>query len=186
VLATNRHALKEWSVVCDRLVQGKQILVIRKGGIREVRKGFAVEHREFYLFATHFHQREEELNPEAREALRPPPEPGQIDLPGYAELVDDIHVTELERLRGLEGMHALTWAEVEHRFHYGKTKGVHVLVLRVHPLRVSTRIPNRPEYDGCVSWVDLGTELPVDTLGPVFNRTDFRQRLESIQAALGA
>lgn len=170
MLPTNRHALKEWAAVCERLVQGKQILTIRKGGILDAE--FASEHREFFLFATHFHE-------------GTPADAATVDLPAYAELVDDIHVTEIDRLRRLEGMHSMSWSEVEQRFRYGKKPGVHVLVLRIFPMRNPTRIPNRPEYAGCVSWVDLGMELPVDTLGPVFNRTDFRQRLEAIQSALG-
>lgn len=170
MLPTNRHALKEWSAVCERLVQGTQILTIRKGGILDA--GFSAEHREFFLFATHFHE-------------GTPADPATVDLPAYAELADDIHVTGLDRLRKIEGMHSMAWAEVEQRFHYGKRPGVHVLVLRIFPMRVPTRIPNRKEYEGCVSWVDLGQEIPVDTLGPVFNRTDFRQRLEQVQAALG-
>ena len=40
-------ALKEWAIVCKALEDGKQMLLLRKGGIMEYRKGFEVKHNEF-------------------------------------------------------------------------------------------------------------------------------------------
>ena len=40
-------AFKEWAVVVDALGQGEQVLILRKGGIREERGEFHVDHREF-------------------------------------------------------------------------------------------------------------------------------------------
>ena len=42
-------ALKEWASVCKALEEGKQILLLRKGGIMEFRKGFEMKHNEFFL-----------------------------------------------------------------------------------------------------------------------------------------
>lgn len=46
MLALNDVALKEWAVICRELAEGRQIIVLRKGGIREPRTGFSVEHQE--------------------------------------------------------------------------------------------------------------------------------------------
>ena len=35
-----QYALKEWSVTIDSLLAGRQILLLRKGGIHEQRDGF--------------------------------------------------------------------------------------------------------------------------------------------------
>lgn len=50
-----RNALKEWAVVVDALGAGGQIIILRKGSLREERDGFTVEQPEFLLFPTLFH-----------------------------------------------------------------------------------------------------------------------------------
>ena len=52
----NEWAFKEWAVVCAALASGRQSVILRKGGIHEGRDGFRVDHREFWLFPTRFHQ----------------------------------------------------------------------------------------------------------------------------------
>src|SRR5438093_10981103 len=61
-----RVAFKEWAVVVDALGRGEQVVILRKGGIREGRKGFAVEHERFLLFPTLFHQQRESVLPGAQ------------------------------------------------------------------------------------------------------------------------
>ncbi len=43
-------AFKEWAVVCDAILAGRQSVLIRKGGIAEGRAGFEFRHTEFELF----------------------------------------------------------------------------------------------------------------------------------------
>ena len=45
-------ALKEWAIVCKALEEGRQVLLLRKGGIMEYRQGFEVKHNNFLLFPT--------------------------------------------------------------------------------------------------------------------------------------
>ena len=59
--SSNRSALKEWATVEAALAEGPVVLLIRKGGISERRGDFQVEHREFWLFPTHYHQNLHEL-----------------------------------------------------------------------------------------------------------------------------
>src|SRR3990172_12782181 len=56
-------ALKEWAVVCRALADGRQTLLIRKGGIEEIKDGFQVTHRDFWLFPTYVHQKAADLIP---------------------------------------------------------------------------------------------------------------------------
>ena len=44
-------ALKEWAVVCKALEEGRQILLLRKGGIMEYRQGFEVKHDEIFAIS---------------------------------------------------------------------------------------------------------------------------------------
>ncbi len=45
MLASNAVALKEWAVICHELAAGRQIALLRKGGIRDATQGFTIEHR---------------------------------------------------------------------------------------------------------------------------------------------
>ena len=57
-------AFKDWSLVCDALGQGRQSLILRKGGIAEGRQGFRFKHEAFFLFPTQYHQQAERVRPE--------------------------------------------------------------------------------------------------------------------------
>ena len=41
--------------MCKALEEGRQSLILRKGGIHEGREGFSFAHDEFVLFPTRFH-----------------------------------------------------------------------------------------------------------------------------------
>ena len=40
-------ALKEWAAVCQALSTGRQIVLLRKGGIHEAAGEFELDHRQF-------------------------------------------------------------------------------------------------------------------------------------------
>ena len=178
---SHRYALKEWASVCSALAKGEATVLLRKGGILEKRDGFELEHREFFLFPTLHHQSK------ARPAGHNPtgaPAGDKVELSLYAEVESDIHVEDLDRIRRLEGLHAVPWEDVEKRFNY-RTPGLHVLALRVHRLSNPSVIPNIAAYDGCVSWVELDRDLAVGTSGAVLDDELFRERIDRLKSALG-
>lgn len=176
-------------MICTELAAGRQMILLRKGGIREPAGGFAVDHHEFFLFPTYVHQNEDELVAAAQAALpavaRLAPPAGELRLDLYATVETAIEVTSLEPLRRLEGEHALVWSAVERRFHY-RRPGLHVIVLSVHRLARPLVVPHVFRYDGCRSWVALEEELPVSDAHPVLERQAFERRLQAIGEALAA
>src|SRR6187399_871017 len=66
-------AFKEWAVTVRALAEGEQLVTLRKGGIREPGKHFALDHDRFFLYPTFDHQRNdlvrESHQPELRRAL---------------------------------------------------------------------------------------------------------------------
>ena len=62
-------ALKEWAIICKALEDGRQTLLLRKGGILEYRKGFEVKHSEFLLYPTFEHQSMNSIKTEYKEKL---------------------------------------------------------------------------------------------------------------------
>ncbi len=187
MLTSNDIALKEWAVICHMLASGRQIVLVRKGGIREPARGFDIEHREFFLFPTYFHERSDDLAEPARAALpeiaRAAPPAGELHLTLYATVAHVTQVHALESLRALDGQHALTWPAVESRFRY-RRPGLHLIALRVHRLARPVVVPNLARYDGCRSWVALDRALPVAGGEPVLDDHVFNHRLAALQQAL--
>ncbi|MEK7878441.1 MAG: DUF1802 family protein [candidate division NC10 bacterium] len=187
MLEKNRYALKEWAVVLWRLGKGDQVILPRKGGILEQKRGFSVEHREFFLFPTYVHESEEELIPPIRnelaQAVRGSSPPDEVWLDYYATVEEAFWIGELSLLKKLDGLHALTWSAMEDRFHY-RRPGLHVLALRVFRLPATLKIPNTPRYNGCVSWVELDAELPTGGATPVLGDHAFAVKLGAVRAAL--
>src|SRR5260370_41307813 len=60
-----QQAFKEWAVICQALAEGRQALILRKGGIAEVGGEFRLEHSRFWLFPTYVHQQNTGIKPEA-------------------------------------------------------------------------------------------------------------------------
>jgi len=187
MLAVNCVALKEWAVVCHELTAGRQVALLRKGGIREAAGGFEVEHREFFLLPTYFHENADELVPAARATLpdvaRTAPPGGLLRFDLYATVETVVEVSRLEPLRLLDGQHALAWSAVERRFHY-RRPGLHVIAVRAWRLPRPVEVPALFRYDGCRSWVTLEQELPVGDARPVLDDQSFHRRMASLHEAL--
>src|SRR3954449_6926532 len=69
-------ALKEWASVIAALASGQQIVLLRKGGIVEAKRGFELLHPEFLMFPTFEHQHADWLKPEFKALAQPPSSDG--------------------------------------------------------------------------------------------------------------
>src|SRR5687768_2841453 len=158
-----RTALKEWAVLCDAMARGDIVAMVRKGGIREQRAGFAVRHDRFLLYPTFFHAREEELAPRFRGTLSSTtstqPSSGTVRFSLVADAAAVWHVDALDVLRAIEEDHGLAWPAVESRFHYRGVPGVQVVAVRVARLPRAVEVPEIRRYAGCVSWVELDGDV---------------------------
>ena len=189
-LTHERTALKEWAVLCDALAAGDVVAMVRKGGIREQRAGFAVRHDRFLLYPTYFHEKAAELQPRfverlpAAQARRP--SAGEIRIELACDAAAVWTVRDLERLRAIEPAHGMAWPAVEARFHYKGRPELRVVAVRVHRLAAPATFPETRRYQGCVSWVAL--DEPVDVTGavPVLDDRAFDERLARLRDALGA
>ena len=56
------NALKEWATIVKALENGKQTIILRKGGILETASGFEIIAKKFLLFPTWEHQEINMLN----------------------------------------------------------------------------------------------------------------------------
>src|SRR5580704_12775309 len=104
-----RAAFKEWALVVDALGHGRQIIILRKGGISEGRGGFQMEHARFLLFPTLFHQQRESVIPSAQarfDVIAPSfPAPDKLRLEFFAEVVQAKQLHSLAEANALHGQH---------------------------------------------------------------------------------
>jgi len=178
-----QYALKEWPVTIDSLLAGQQILLLRKGGIHEQREGFKVEHRDFFLFPSHLHESPKALHPSfplTRDKPNSSKAPSVV-LDTFARVQELIPISNVEVLRGLDGLHTLNWTTVEQRFWYRNRPGLNLLLLRVYSLPAPHQIQNLEKYDGCVSWVELEQALSVTDAQPVLAGGVFEDQVQTIR-----
>ena len=163
--------------------------MVRKGGIREQRAGFAVRHGRFLLYPTYFHEKPDELAdrflPYLGVAHAAQPPEGTIRVAHVAEVAAVWSVTDLDRLRAISGEHGLAWRAVESRFRYRGKPGVHVVAVRVSRLPSVVELPEVRRYAGCVSWVELDSDVSVSGASPVIAPEPFARRLSTLHDALG-
>jgi hypothetical protein len=151
-------AFKEWAAICRALVQGRQRVILRKGGIVEPGGQFELTHREFLLMPTFLHQSAESLVPEARDLLvdidadRPPE--GTVVFRHRARVIEAVRIESAEELARFRGDHV--WADhvVAERFHRWRDE-LHVLMVEVAALSEPLVVPWRDSFGGCKSWVDV-------------------------------
>jgi hypothetical protein len=155
-------ALKEWALVCKRLLDGTQAVMLRKGGIDE--KGFWVEADEFLLYPTYFHQMTQKVRPEFVEecaaVLASPPREGTLRMNGVARVVDQIEVSRNDGMEALRDLHPYDEEQVAMRLEFRPRKPLVILVVEVRPVLAPLEIPMLESYGGCVSWVDVAVERP--------------------------
>jgi hypothetical protein len=165
-----QHAFKEWAVICRALAEGKQALILRKGGIAEPAGEFEVEHRRFWLFPTYVHQQREGLQEHARslldevEAAKPPV--GIVRLTHFAEIDGIYRLRDLPPALLLSHLHLWSNETVAKRFAY-RVPGLFVLPVRVWRVAQVFELPDTTYYQGCRSWVELERGLPTDGATPV-------------------
>jgi hypothetical protein len=178
-------ALKEWSAAVHAMLDGRQTVLLRKGGIHE--KRFALTASRFLLFPTVAHSHAERVRPEHRDLLDAAAEDSTDDaivLRAGAKVVAAIEVNRPEALSKIESLHIWTAESVRaDRLDFRPKHRLTVLVVQAGPLVEPLRMVRTPDYAGCKSWVPL----PVDPAwrAPVYDDASLRQIAESVRSAVG-
>jgi hypothetical protein len=155
--ALTQPALKEWSAAVHAMLDGRQTVLLRKGGIHE--KRFTLDSPHFLFFPTVAHSHAERVRPEHRDLLEPAAHDStetEIVLRAGAKVVDAIEVNRPDGLKALAPLHIWTSESVRtDRLDFRPKHRLTVLVIQVSPLAEPERLRRMPEYAGCTSWVPL-------------------------------
>jgi hypothetical protein len=181
-------ALKEWAVTVAALDRGEQVLMLRKGGIREDGRHFKVEHDGFFLYPTYFHEAAALLKPGSSglfdEAMRDEDD-ALVTLRLWAEVDEVVEISEASAVEALGPFHIFTSEFASKRAYWKPRHPLNVLLLRCYRLQQPQALPVMTEYAGCKSWVKLVEEYPIGVATPVLSEREFGRRVGEIRAALG-
>lgn len=184
----NASALKEWASVVEALKSGQQVVLIRKGGLADKGRVFAVEDTEFFFYPTFLHQQVEYVRPDFigdfEEATRPRVEEGKLLVDSYAVVEESIPVASAEALKRLEGLHIWNDHFIEHRLQWKPESPAWVVLLRVYRLAEPRVLVEQRRYRGCRSWVKLEEELSTSEATPVLSNAQFAKKAADVRAAL--
>jgi|MDTC01.2.fsa_nt_gb hypothetical protein len=178
-------AFKEWQSICDALANGRQSLILRKGGIAEGRDGFAFKHKAFFLFPTLFHHQWDSI----KEVPNNPPklpesddrETVTIDL--YAKVVSAEVLEDWQSVGVLHEHHVWKEEVIRERFDYNDHGSIHLAVLRVYRLARPWVLPYQRNFGGCRSWLNLPIDRYTKTEGiPVMSDRKFAILLRKLKA----
>src|SRR6185312_2612135 len=135
-------ALKEWSAAVHALLDGRQSILLRKGGINE--KRFEVAAREFLLFPTVAHSHAQRVRPEHRDLLAAAAADStdeHLTLRAAAKVVAALAVNRPDGLREIEDLHIWTAESVRaDRLDFRPKHKLAVLVVQAIPLTRPIRI----------------------------------------------
>jgi hypothetical protein len=190
LLASQQKALKEWAVVCRALREGHQSVLLRKGGIIEETRDFALVERRFLMYATYEHQDVNSVQEPYRDwfaatlADRPPADVVRIDT--WAEVTDLFLTHDLEALVALGDAYAWSADYIRMRMAYKPRKPMNVVVVRAFALPASVDVPVEEHFAGCKSWVPLDTAVELDGSAPVLTDDEHVRRVGAIADALQA
>lgn len=180
--------LKEWASVIDALLDGRQALLIRKGGLGDKGTNFALEASTFFLYPSYLHQQANFVKEEYTKRFKElePPQSGTVVFKGCGVTRDVIPVSDIEALSRLDGFHIWNRRFIEQRLEWRPDNPAIVVLVRVYRLNVPIVMAEQRRYRGCRSWVQLVDPLSSVAGTPVLSTEEFdRYRLAVREAIAG-
>jgi len=186
----NDMAIKEWAIVCQALEEGKQTLLLRKGGVVEEGDQLKPEHPEFFLYPTYDHGGPDGIKADWRPRL------GKLDKEAkdvkhihfrlYAIVDSVFKITDWEVAKQFIPFTILSDQAFEKDFREGDWEGLYLFVVRVYSLAVPMDLPRKSSHEAAKIWVPLGTSLFTSGAYPVipdgawpYTRDKIRKMIQS-------
>ena len=178
-------ALKEWASVVAALEAGEQICLLRKGGIVEADRGFQLRQKSFLLFPTYEHEHRLLLKPSGLRFLEEPTDAGSLTISLVCEATDFGPAPRtLDALKRADSHFIWNDAFLKKRLDYKPDLPLYWILLRAYRLPNPVRIPERPSYAGCKSWVHLTEEIDVSEVQPVLSDGEYAEHTQRFRASL--
>ena len=182
-------AFKEWAVSCKALGEGKQVMIFRKGGIKEKGRVFKMEHPHFFLYPTYEHQDPYSIKPEFHgllsDSLKEKPELGEVGISYWAKVDEAFPLESMDPVLRQAPNHIYSEPSVRARWEWQPSKPLWLLLMRVYKLQSPQKLEVTEDYTGCKSWVDF-TNMAAGELdcSPVLSDAAYAEMAEKVRAFL--
>jgi len=157
-------SLKEWATVVRALEKGDQTILLRKGGILDVKSGFKIESKKFLLFPTQEHQEFNYIKSQFHKYLEQvkskPPKNGFNKITSYAEILDEADISSEETIKKLTTFHIWSDSYINERRNWKPENPMKAVFLKIYKIPEIT-IQLKSEYQGCKSWININEEIPI-------------------------
>ena len=175
-------SLKEWATVVKALEDGKQTVILRKGGILETASGFRIASKKFWLFPTYEHQELKHIKPEFHKYLQTVknnlPDEGTNIITSFAEVLFESDISEESKIVDLSEFHIWSDEYIEERKQWKPEKPMKAVFLKIYNVE-QLQIPLKEEYQGCKSWIDINSKI--EDGNPVLNQNEINSKLEKFK-----
>ena len=192
-------ALKEWALVCELLLAGEQIALLRKGGIHEPHRGaFALEHDAFLLYPNSEHESPAQVqarfhgrlaNRHLTQERASSEEAAPVVIPGFCHVTDVLPLRAAAQVRALEAHTCWTQAFFDMRLAYRPERPLYLVLVRAHRFPTPLSLPYRKSYAGCRSWVALDTAVDgplLDDAVPALDDAQYERHRRQVLCAASA
>jgi hypothetical protein len=174
-------AFKEWQGICNALGDGRQSLILRKGGIAEENGEFRPEHPAFWIYPTHVHEMTQGLRTDRAVIAQASSETVEVDL--LAVTTSLAYADRLSQFEAIRDFHEWTDETVEQRFHY-RNPGLWVIGVRIYRPDRPLRVPITAEQLGCKTWVKLPEAYSTENCLPVLDESVHAERMQALSELL--
>jgi hypothetical protein len=190
LLAAQQTALKEWAVVCRALEEGRQSVLLRKGGIIEETRDFALVQPRFLLFPTYEHQDANSVQaPYAdwfQSTLDARGTADVVRITSWAEVTDLFLTHDLDAMLGLSDLYAWSEDYIRMRMAYKPRKPMNVVVVRAYLLPNVVEVPVLEHFAGCKSWVPLSEPVSLEASRPAVTDERHAELVADLTTRLGS
>lgn len=186
-MESTASTLKEWNVAVNALENGKTIVLLRKGGIREQGGHFKVNYKQVLLYPTFEHQQPDLLKPEYASYVKVVESgwhPETIRIATWAKITDAFLLACEPAIEALFPYHIWNEKFVNDRLQWKSSQPIYILLLRTYHLAEPQEILYRQEYGGCRSWIDLAEPITIDDSRPVLSDREYIQTANEIRNAI--
>lgn len=183
------NALKEWAVAIEALQQGKTIMLLRKGGIKEEGNRFQVTYDQVLLYPTYEHQQSHLLKIEYAnqvESVISGWHPENIRIGSWAKITEILQISEQSTVNALLPYHIWNEQFAAERFNWKPRQPLYILLLRVYQLLEPVQISYQQEYGGCRSWIDLMEPISIQGIVPVLTDVEYSIQVNEIKQIINS
>lgn len=186
-MKSTTRALKEWNVAVNALENGKTIMLLRKGGIREQAGHFNVPDKQVLLYPTFEHQQPDLLKPDFSLQVKTVESgwhPPTVRIGSWAQITDTLLVAWERAIAAVFPYHIWNEKFVGDRLNWKKSQPIYILMLRTYQLATPLEIPYITEYGGCRSWIDLAEAVSLEGSVPVLSEREYIKQSMEIRNAI--